>query len=270
MNPVALVVSDIDGTLVTPDKKLTDAARRAVQKLRAANIGFTITSSRPPLGMRMLLAPLDITLPIGPFNGSTIVDPNLDVIVQHLIPHDAAQRSFAVCAEFSVDVWLFTHDRWLIQKRDGDYVDHEARTVDIAPVIVESLDPFAADACKIVGVSADHDRLRRCETAMQAALGNSAAVARSQDYYLDITPPGQNKGSFVTAMAQRLAIPTHMIASIGDMSNDVPMFKVSGTSIAMGNASAEVQARATHVTLTNREDGFAHAIEMILDRHHAG
>ena len=71
MNRIALVVSDVDGTLVTPDKQLTDAARRAVARLQAAGIGFTLTSSRPPLGMRMLLAPLDITLPIGPFNGST-------------------------------------------------------------------------------------------------------------------------------------------------------------------------------------------------------
>jgi Cof subfamily protein (haloacid dehalogenase superfamily) len=267
MNRIALVVSDVDGTLVTPDKQLTMAARRAVQRLQAANIGFTLTSSRPPLGMRMLLAPLAITLPIGPFNGSTIVDPQLNVLVQHVIPPDAAQRGLKVCAEFAVDVWLFTTDRWLILKRDGDYVDHEARTVDMAPVVVTSLDPFLAHACKIVGVSADPERLQRCEAAMQATLGDSATAIRSQKYYLDITPPGQNKGVFVTAMAQRLGIPTQQIATIGDMANDVPMFKASGVSVAMGNASADVQAQATHVTGSNQEDGFAHAIDIILDLH---
>ena len=62
MTRIALVVSDVDGTLVTHDKRLTDGAKRAVQRLHDAGIGFTITSSRPPVGMRFLIEPLGITL----------------------------------------------------------------------------------------------------------------------------------------------------------------------------------------------------------------
>ncbi len=93
MNRIALVVSDVDGTLVTHDKRLTDGARRAVRQLGEAGIGFTIVSSRPTTGMRFLIEPLGITLPIGSFNGSSIVDPQLNPIEQHLIPVTAAQRS---------------------------------------------------------------------------------------------------------------------------------------------------------------------------------
>ena len=77
MTRISLVVSDVDGTLLTKDKTLTDGARNAVRRLHDAGIGFTITSSRPTLGMRFLLEPLAITLPIGSFNGSSIVDPQL-------------------------------------------------------------------------------------------------------------------------------------------------------------------------------------------------
>jgi hydroxymethylpyrimidine pyrophosphatase-like HAD family hydrolase len=87
---------------------------------------------------------------------------------------------------------------------------------------------------------------------------------RSQDYYLDITPPGQNKGTFVQAMARRLGIPTDAIATIGDMHNDVAMFEVSGLSFAMGNASDEVKKHARRVTASNEEDGVAQAIDVIL------
>jgi hydroxymethylpyrimidine pyrophosphatase-like HAD family hydrolase len=45
------------------------------------------------------------------------------------------------------------------------------------------------------------------------------------------------------------------------MPNDVMMFEKSGLSIAMGNASPEVQAQANFVTLSNEEDGFANAME---------
>lgn len=45
---VQLVIADVDGTLVTPDKVLTERAREAVRKVLAAGIAFTITSGRPP------------------------------------------------------------------------------------------------------------------------------------------------------------------------------------------------------------------------------
>ncbi|MEA2884975.1 MAG: hypothetical protein QOH32_4231, partial [Bradyrhizobium sp.] len=91
-----------------------------------------------------------------------------------------------------------------------------------------------------------------------------AFVVRSQNYYLDITPPGQNKGTFVEAMARRLNIPTSAIATIGDMQNDLAMFSVSGLSIAMGNATDDVKKQATVVTKSNDDEGFAAVVDMIL------
>ena len=97
MTRIALVVSDVDGTLVTKDKILTDRAKDAVRRLHAAGIGFTITSSRPTIGMRFLIEPLAITLPVGAFNGSAIVAPDLTPIEQHLIPASTVERSISPC-----------------------------------------------------------------------------------------------------------------------------------------------------------------------------
>jgi Cof subfamily protein (haloacid dehalogenase superfamily) len=269
MSRIALVVSDVDGTLVTHDKRLTDGAKRAVRRLHDAGIGFTITSSRPPVGMRFLIEPLGITLPVGPFNGSSIVDSQLKPIEQHLIPLAAAQRSLEVLNEFGVDVWLFTNEQWLICRDDGKYVPHERDTIKFDPTFVKDFSPFLETACKIVGASADPALLQRCEGAMQKALGAQASAIRSQSYYLDITPPGQDKGTFVKAMAQRLGISTDAIATIGDMQNDLAMFRVSGLSIAMGNATDDVQKQALHVTGSNEDEGFAGAIDFILQRNDA-
>ena len=93
MTRIALVVSDVDGTLLTKDKTLTEGAKAAAARLHAANIGFTIVSSRPTIGMRFLIEPLGIRLPVGPFNGSSIVDPNMNPVEQHLIPASAVQKS---------------------------------------------------------------------------------------------------------------------------------------------------------------------------------
>jgi Cof subfamily protein (haloacid dehalogenase superfamily) len=265
MTRIALVVSDVDGTLLTKNKTLTDGARRAVRRLHDAGIGFTLTSSRPTIGMGFLIEPLAITLPLGAFNGSSIVDPQLKPIEQHLIPAAAAQLSLDMLNEFDVDIWLFTNDLWLTRRPDGDYVPHEKLAIRADPTIVGDFAPYISTACKIVGSSSDPDRLQRCEAAMQRAMGAQATAVRSQSYYLDVTPPGLDKGTFVQAMAKRLDISTDAVATIGDMQNDLAMFKQSGVSIAMGNATDDVKKLATHVTGSNEDEGFAGAIEFILN-----
>ena len=270
MTRIALVVSDVDGTLLTKDKTLTDGARDAVRRLHAAGIGFTITSSRPTIGMRFLIEPLAIMLPVGAFNGSSIVAPDLKSIEEHLIPASAVTRSIEVLNEFGIDIWLFTDDKWLTRNGDGEYVPNERRAIRADPTVVTDFSPYLATACKIVGSSADPALLQRCELAMQQALGAQATAVRSQSYYLDVTPPGCDKGTFVQAMAKRLGISTDQVATIGDMQNDLAMFKKSGVSFAMGNATDDVKQQATHVTASNEDEGFAAAIEMILKNNAAG
>jgi Cof subfamily protein (haloacid dehalogenase superfamily) len=264
MTRIALVVSDVDGTLLTNDKTLTEGAKDAARRLREAGIGFTIVSSRPTIGMGFLIEPLAITLPIGAFNGSSIVDAALKPIEQHLIPAPVARRSLDLLNEFGVDIWLFTNEKWLTRNPEGEYVPHEKRAIKHDPTIVADFAPYLASACKIVGASSDAALLKRCEAAMREAVGQQATAVRSQTYYLDITPPGHDKGTFVEAMAQRLKIATDAVATIGDMQNDLAMFKKSGLSIAMGNATDDVKKQATHVTTSNEDEGFARAVEMIL------
>jgi Cof subfamily protein (haloacid dehalogenase superfamily) len=264
MTRIKLVVSDVDGTLVTGDKRLTDPATAAVEKLRRAGIGFTIVSSRPTLGMDFLIKPLALTLPFGSFNGSSIVDPQLRPIEQHLVPPDTARRAIGLLEQFGADIWLFTNEQWLTRNPNGEYVGHEQRAIKHDPIIVDSFAPHLGNACKIVGASSDPELLKRCEAAVRQAVGTEATAVRSQTYYLDITPPGHDKGTFVAAIAARLGISLDEVATIGDMQNDLPMFAQSGLSFAMGNAADEIKRHATHVTASNEEDGFAKAIEVIL------
>ncbi len=264
MTRIALVVSDVDGTLLTHDKILTEAAKAAVEKLRAAGIGFTITSSRPSIGMGFLIEQLAITLPVGAFNGSSIVDAAMNPVEQHLIPASAVERALEVLREYGADIWLFTHDQWLTSNGDGEYVPNEKRAIKADPTVIGDFTPYLSKACKVVGSSSDFEKLKRCEAAMQEALGAQATAVRSQDYYLDITSPGVNKGTFVQTMARRLAISTDAVATIGDMHNDVAMFEVSGLSFAMGNASDEVKKHAKRVTYSNEQDGFARAMQIVL------
>lgn len=261
MTAISLVISDVDGTLVTPDKELTPASVRAARRLSENGIGFTVVSSRPPAGLRMLVEPLALRLPMGAFTGGAIVGPDLAVIEEHSIPATAAQRGVAMLSDAGVGVWLYTAEGWLVRDLHDDYIPKEKRTIQANPIVVPEFGPHLARTFKIVGSSQNFAKLAECETAIRTALGGQAFVARSQPYYLDITPPGLDKGTFLEALSWRLGITPAAIAVLGDMTNDLAMFRKAGMSIAMGNASDDVKACATHATAANTDDGFAKAIE---------
>jgi Cof subfamily protein (haloacid dehalogenase superfamily) len=258
------VITDVDGTLVDDEKRLTWRATLAVTELRASGIIFSIISSRPPRGLRLLLGALAITTPIGSFNGGVIAAPDLSIITEHLIPPAVAQRSVDMLNAHGVQVWVFSGQDWLVRDLDGPYVGLERRTVGFPPKIVTDFEAFLDGAAKIVGVSSDFELLARCESDVRTALADDASAARSQPYYLDITHPLANKGAALSEIAKLLAVPLAEIAVIGDGGNDVAMFERSGLSIAMGNASPEVQQAADFVTDSNREEGFARAVERFI------
>jgi len=263
---ISALISDVDGTLVTDDKILTEATRAAVARLHAAGIVFAIISSRPPRGLRMLVEPLALTTPMAGFNGGVFVTPQLSQTREHLLAPATARRAVELITARGAQAWVFTVEDWLVRDPDGPYVKHEERTVQFPPVAVEDFGSNLERAGKIVAVSEDFDLLKELETEARALLGSEASVARSQPYYLDFTHPLANKGASLLEFSKLLAIPPAEIAVIGDGGNDVAMFEQGGLSIAMGNASPEVQAAADLVTRSNGEDGFARAVERFILR----
>ncbi len=260
-NRVQLVIADVDGTLVTQDKVLTDRAREAVRQLLAAGIAFTITSGRPPMGMKMVIEPLELKDPIAAFNGGVIVRPDLSVLHQHLLPQAAAQSACQIIDQHGLDVWLYTGQDWFVRQRQAPHVDREEWTVKFPPKVAASYDGLLGQTAKLVGVSDDYAAVARCEQDVQKQCGQEVSATRSQPYYLDVTHPEANKGAVVTVLSQMLKIPPERIATIGDGPNDVLMFQRSGVSIAMGNSSEEVKKAAKYVTASNQEEGFAQAME---------
>jgi Cof subfamily protein (haloacid dehalogenase superfamily) len=144
------------------------------------------------------------------------------------------------------------------------HVAREAWTVKFPPKVVADVREHLQQVAKIVGVSDDLDKVKRCEAEAQAAFGQRATATRSQPYYLDVTNKNANKGAVVEYLSQHVGVPAEEIATIGDQPNDVLMFKRSGFSIAMGNASDEVKAQAAAVTASYNDEGFAKAMEAFI------
>jgi Cof subfamily protein (haloacid dehalogenase superfamily) len=270
VRPVRLVIADVDGTLVTHDKVLTKRAAESVFKLREGGIQFAVTSGRPPHGMAMLIDPLKLDEPLAAFNGGVVVQPDLKTVLrQNFLSPSAVKQAVQLIIEHKLDAWIYTDLVWYVRDVKAPHVDREQWTVKFAPVVATDLESLVERVAKVVGVSDDLDAVQRCEKDVQQACGATVSAARSQPYYLDVTHPKANKGEVVLAMSELLKIPVEEIATIGDMPNDVLMFVKSGVSIAMGNASLEVQKSATYVTASNEEEGFADAMEQLILKRHA-
>lgn len=263
---ISLVISDVDGTLINEHKMLTEKTKAAVKQLREANILFTITSARPPFGLEMIIDTLNLQLPFGSFNGGMILTPNFEIVDRTILPTAIIPEIISAVESYGLDVWFSSDRHWYLKHPDGVHVDHHKQTLQFEPTVIESYQDISDEIVKIVGVGADFTAVAECETATQNQFGDRLSATRSQSYYLDITHPDANKGTVVERLSQRLQIPSAEIVTIGDNCNDVSMFKRSGISIAMGNASQEVQKKATYVTSSNEKEGFADAITNLVLR----
>jgi Cof subfamily protein (haloacid dehalogenase superfamily) len=258
---VALVVSDVDGTLLDPDKNLSPGAPAAVQRLRQAGIRFTIASARPPRLTYALLRDLHVSGPSACFNGALLIDPDCNVLHQLPMTSTDAQTVADHIRRSPLDLWVYTDTDWYVSNPAGPHVEHQEELMQCKAAPLLSYDMSQFRVLKLVGVSDDYGAVKRAQFELDHLFGAAISATCSSDYYLDVTHADANKGMVVLMLSKMLNIPTEQIATIGDMPTDVLMFRQSGVSIAMGNATDEVKAQATYVTKSNREDGFAYAIE---------
>jgi len=105
---ISAIVSDVDGTVVTDDKRLTERSRAAVSAVRQSGLPLCLISSRPPRGFAQLRSVLEIVTPCAGFNGGVIVAPDGSVIEQHLLPSQRARDTVGFLTEHGIDIWLFS------------------------------------------------------------------------------------------------------------------------------------------------------------------
>jgi Cof subfamily protein (haloacid dehalogenase superfamily) len=262
--PIRLLLSDVDGTLITTKKVLTPETVRAVEQLRERDVMFSITSARPPRGFSMFVDPLKLSAPLGAFNGGLMVHPDMSTISELPVDSSLVAPIIDALASCGLSIWVYQNTDWFVLDIDGPHVARESDVVQFRPTAVASFEDVRDDVVKIVGVSDDAAAIAR---GRESVSGFNVSATMSQTYYLDVTNPDANKGSVVDFLALYFSIEPASIATIGDAGNDVAMFQRSGLSIAMGNAPDEIKSQALHVTTSNDENGFASAIYDIVLPH---
>src|SRR2546423_2284776 len=120
---IKLLLADVDGTLLTHEKVLTERARAAVAQMGVAGIQFAITSGRPPRGRQMLIEPLALTTPIAAFNGGIFVRADLSVLEQRVLQIDVITPAMQTMKAHDLDTWIYRGTDWFVRQRHGPHVD---------------------------------------------------------------------------------------------------------------------------------------------------
>ena len=267
--PIRFVISDVDGTLLDDQKKVTDRAKAAVKALKAAGIGFTFVSARPPKAMQPLAEELELEQPFAAFNGAMVCSPSIEVLSQKLMTRHSAAHSSQLIVDHGLDLWAFVGTDWYASEPNGPHTPHHREMLGPAKQMSYTLEICAA-AAKIVGVSDDAVKMAACEAAMLSDPTMSISVSRSSSYYLDVTDRDANKGLAVEMISKIVGIPAMQIATLGDMPTDTLMFAKSGFSVAMGQSDETVKKSAKATTAANSDEGFAKAVEKYFLRAQGG
>ncbi len=263
IDDIGLFISDIDGTLVDHDKALSDATVEAIARLTDAGIAASLISARPISGMMWIVEKLRLKGPFAAFNGGTLFDAKGAIVNAAHLDDDLSDDILTLIGT-RCEAWLFTGGQWYAQDGSTLHSDHERKAASQEPDVRHDLRPLAKAVDKLVAVSDDSDLLDTIEREAHARFEGRANIVRSQTYYLDFTAPTANKGDGVAALAHSFGVDLAHVAVAGDMYNDLPMFERAGYAIAMGQAPDKVREAADMVSISNDEDGVAHAIDRML------
>jgi len=267
---VRLVVSDLDGTLLSTDKSISSQNLAAIKRLRDHGIAFTFASGRMSQMLEAYVSQLSVTIPIISCDGAKIIDLMSNrVLYSQFLDAREAEDLLDFAADCGMDYLAFTMDKVYLTE-DSIRTRNFAAYNDIA--IQNSTEPmplyvFNHDHREIAenGIlkiliaeknGTDLDQVRQ-----HIAASRQIYAEMPEDNLIDVLQIGTSKGAAVARLANELGISLANVCVIGDYLNDISMLQVAGYSIAMGNAQEEVKKVAMVLTETNDHNGFAKAIE---------
>lgn len=266
---IKLITIDVDGTLVTPLKRLTKTNITAINKARDAGVHIALASGRPYSGMKALVNKLNLNQE-GNFticqNGSYIFD-NLThqpISGTYQSPIDLKIID-DLLKDYDVQISAMDHKSFYSRhSKPNVYTKIDAK-ISKLPLEIKSYDDFSDDKTfgriLIMGKKSEMDRLYKN---MPTDLTDNYYAVKTAPFLIEVMNKNTNKGYAISAMAKDLKISQDEIMSIGNERNDIPMLEQAGFAVAMANAVPELKAHADFITKSNMQSGVGYAIEKLL------
>ncbi len=265
---IQLVAIDLDGTLLNSAKQITDSTAATLRAVRRTTGGHVIlASARPPRGALPFYNALHLDTPMINYNGALVYRPTDQRVLLHRpLPALAAAETVRLARSVYADVVVSAEimDKWYTDRVDDRYSTDTARS--FRPDLIAPLSQWLKQSVTKLLLLGEPARLAGVAEAIRAQLPTQVTVTQAREFLLQVMHPSVSKAYALRMVAGELGVPREQVMAIGDNANDIDMLQWAGVGVAMGNAPAEVQAAADHVTGHNDADGVARAIQMLMLR----
>lgn len=266
---MALFISDIDGTLLNPERTISPTTETAIRRVFDAGHHFVLCSSRPPTSMRILEGIYGgAEVPLIAYNGGLVMNSDGEVVLDVPVETETALLVYEACWEVDLHVSFYAGNNWYAWGEDH-WSQRETNNTMVSPHpqparrYAETDRIEATPPHKIMCMGEAH-LVDQIETLLAAH--DNVVTYRAKDTYLEIANSAVSKGDGVEMAAAELGVDLADVHFFGDNYNDLPAFQVAGSSIAVANARQEVLDAADVVTNTHHENGVAAYLDSWLTR----
>ncbi|HHV65762.1 MAG TPA: HAD family phosphatase [Peptococcaceae bacterium] len=260
---IKLIATDLDGTLLTEDWRISPRNIQAVRQALAQGIKVTLATGRMAAATRGYARELGLDVPLITYHGALIEQAGSgEVLYRKVVPVDLAAEIVEYLLRKDIHNQIFLKDRVFVRKANK-YSEFYSR---MAGLKVEEADFAKLLAKEPEGVEkilciGEKEVLQRAKEELKETYGEKLHFTSSSDQFMDMLHPEVNKGTALKALAEQWGIEPGEVMALGDSINDKEMLTYAGLGVAMGNAHPELKKIAGYITAPYWEDGVAQAIE---------
>lgn len=260
-----LIALDMDGTLLTSEKTISQRTQQAIAQARKQGVKVVLASGRPLDGMQAKIDELSIAGDnefVVYFNGSMVKEIGSGKLIHSAtISGQDAKRVALLAREMGAYCHAFSTELGLITPELNEFTDIEANINQI-PVTVKDFSELEDEHPIIKAmIVADPARLTRISQTLPAQYRDEFTVVQSAPIFLEFLNKESNKGVGVKAIADHMGISAESVICMGDAENDHHMIEYAGLGVAMENAMEQTKHIADIITASNNDDGVAKVIE---------
>lgn len=263
-----VLVLDIDGTLTTSEKIISETTYRAIMAIQERGHKVVLASGRPTPGILPLAKQLKLDEYGGyilSFNGAKIINCQTgEVIYQKTLPDGILPKLYQAALEYQVGIISYEEDSIIAGTHIDPYIEKEAAINHIPCREVENFPEYITWEVNKCLMTGDGDYLATVEEKMKERFGDLLSIYRSEPFFLEIMPHHVDKADSLGKLLDYLGLSRDQMISCGDGYNDLTMIQYAGMGVAMANARDIVKKHADYITLSNDEDGVAHVIDKFM------
>ena len=257
---IKLVATDIDGTLVKWDTRVSDGVKNCVKKLQENGVKVVLVTGRMHCATKHLRDELGLNSPVVSYQGGLIKDSDGKTLYQENLDSDCAKEIIDWAHKNDVHLNLYIDDKLYVEKDDDcvkRYTDGKFVQYTVCPF--ESLK--IENVNKILAIDyGNAERVTGWVNELQAKFPE-LYIVKSTPFFCEIGSPMAKKSLGVEFLAKHWNLSQDEILTIGDQNNDIELLKAGGVKVAMGNATPELKECANFITDSVENDGFVKAID---------